>query len=91
MPDCSAVARSEPKTSRQRMPPTCNAAIVASSAPMAAPSVGVKSERPTKKSPFMPTNTTRKMAITGQVSPTCRRRLGEGAALGGGTGVGIGQ
>ena len=38
------------------------------------PSVGVKSDRPTKKSPFMPTNTTRKMPTTGQVSAMCRRR-----------------
>ena len=61
------------------MPPTVNAAIVASSAPMAAPSVGVKSERPRKKSPFMPTNTTRKIAITGQVSPTRRARSAKGS------------
>ena len=74
MPDCSAVAIREPSTLRHRMPPIVHAAMVARSAPIAAPSVGVKSDRPKKKSPFMPMKTTRKMPTTGQVSTIWRRR-----------------
>src|SRR4029453_7627075 len=61
-------------TLRQLRPPTVTAGIVASRAPIAAPSVGVNSERPTKKSPFMPMKTIRKIANTGQVASTCCRR-----------------
>ena len=79
MPDCSAVVLTEPSTSRNFMPPTVTAAMVASMAPTAAPSVGVNSERPKKKSPFMPMKTIRKMPITGQVSPSRLRRSLQGS------------
>ena len=65
----------------EHMPPTVIAAMAARSAPIAAPSVGVKSDRPKKKSPFIPTNTMRKIAMTGQVSPRRLVRSPKGSFL----------